>query len=164
MFQPNEEIRGLIDALYDRCESLDRGDILTHETIREVLGCEPHTGHWQYCVDVTRRRLQDQRGIATLPETTVGYKLLTTQETLEVLPRHRTLKARRQHRRARRSLEALPEKGLSTNQRRARMLLIEMARRAEAAARAELKEQAEGIRATPVPPRRPRPEPVSLPT
>jgi hypothetical protein len=160
MFETNESVRSMIDRLWDVCGSLDRGDILSHEVIRDILGCEPHTPPWPHCMKVVRRRLQKERGIATLPDRTYGYKFLTQQETLTRLPQYRTKKAGRQFRWTRQSLESLPESGLSPRQRQARMMLIESVRRAEVTTRSDLRDQVQLTRATPVPPRRPRPAPA----
>ena len=86
MFEPNAEYRAMIDKLYDICEGLERGDVLTHDAIRGVLGVEPHEGRWQHCVDRVRKKLLDERGVDSWPDPTVGYRLMTAEEQLLEAP------------------------------------------------------------------------------
>jgi hypothetical protein len=130
MFDAVNEIIKFIDTLYGIAEGLDRGQILTHEQIREVLGVAPHEGRWDYIMSGVRRRIERERGIATWPVVNVGYELLTNEKQLE-LPRWRFKRGIRQIRRGRKSLEALPEDGLTVNQRRVRHLMIEYITEAE---------------------------------
>jgi hypothetical protein len=157
MFETSEEIRRLTDEVYALTEDLTRGDTLTHEAIKNVLYVEPHEGAWDHVVNRARRRLQDARGIATWPDVTVGYRLLTTSEQLVDLPRWRDLKASRQHRRALRSLVALPERGLSRGQRRTRAMLIQAEREHLRHLGRELRERAILAAPSRVTPRRPDP-------
>ena len=153
MFESNRQITEAIEALYEVTASLNRGDVLEHGQIREVLGLEPHEGRWDHIVNRVRRRLENERGIATWPKNTVGYELLTKERQLE-LPSWRTLKGMRQIRRGRKSLIALPEKGLSLHQRRARQFRIDAMKDTERAMRRSLKAQQEQLQPSPTLPRR----------
>lgn len=155
MFETKGQNGALIERLYEACEGLGRGDVLTHEVIREILGCEPHEGHWGHCVTKVRRRLLEERGIDCWPDPTVGYRLMTAEEQLVDAPRRRQLRGFRQLRRNVRSLTALPDRNLTAHQRRMKLLLVEAARQGAATIRREMREQAQVVRATPVNPRRP---------
>jgi hypothetical protein len=141
MFAEVEEIGAAVEALFEIASNLNRGEILTHEQIQSVLGVGPHEGRWDHIVGRVRRRLEKERGIATWPETTVGYKLATVQEQLVDIPKRRQQRGMRQLRRGRKSVLALPEKSLTMNQRRIRATTIDSVREAERHLRREMKVQ-----------------------
>lgn len=154
MFELREDIQRQIDAVYEITEGLQRGDVLTHADIGSVLGLSPHEGSWGHIVGRVRRRLERERGIATWPETTVGYKLLTTDEQLKVLA-WRARKANRQYRRAYRSVESLPEKDLTFHQRKARVLQLALIKEQQQRARLDLRTHKLLMTPRPAMPRRP---------
>lgn len=156
MFDAKEEIGEAVEAVYALTADLARGDVLTHAAVRAVLGVDPHTGPWGHVMRKVRRRLERDRGVATWPETTVGYKLLTAAEQLE-LPARRARRGLRQVRRGRASVDALPEKSLTLHQRRVRAFLSERGKEAERALRREIRAAGEALRPTPTLPRRPAP-------
>jgi hypothetical protein len=123
MFERNEVLTPLVERLCAVFQSRRRGDIVEHSVIRDILQCEPHTGHWQQCMNRVRRWVEDELSITVWPEVGVGYRLLTQAEQLQV-PVIRTRRALRQVARGERSLEALPEKGLTAHQRRVRALRL----------------------------------------
>lgn len=127
-FSPNEAISRYVDALVRACRGLDRNDILPHATVREILGVEPHCDHWQTCMRKLKRRLEDERGISLWPERGIGYKLLTKDEQVTMLPLARARRARRQLHLARRSVESLPDRGLSIHQMRLKQGQLESLR------------------------------------
>lgn len=152
MIDAKDEISKATDAIYELMNSLDRGDVVTHEAIEGILGVRPHQGQWDHVVGKARRRLERERGIATWPEQGVGYKLLTRAEQLE-LPGWRLKRGIRQVRRGRHSLEALPEKGLTDHQRRFRQLTIERLSETERKSHQELRAQATLLKPSHVHPR-----------
>lgn len=125
MFDRIDEIAAKVDEVSALFNEHDRGDVVTHEAIGAILGLGPHEGRWDHVVNRVRGRVQRERGIATWPEPTVGYRLLTVKEQVEDLPRWRLKRAARQARRAKRSIEALPDAGLSMHQRRVKEAQIE---------------------------------------
>jgi hypothetical protein len=153
MFEQVEEIRLGVDAVFELAAPLDRGDTLTHESIREVLGLEPHEGRWDRIVHRALGRLLRERGIACLAEITVGYRLLTQGEQLNESER-RMRRANRQLRRGRASVTLLPVKGLTVHQRRIRTSRIDLLKASEHQLNQSLRDHAEHLRATPVMPRR----------
>jgi hypothetical protein len=125
MFEATPEIDKQVADLYKAAKPLQRGDILPHDTIEAVLKVKPHEGRWDHVVNRVRRRIEARRGVATWPVPTVGYKLLTVKEQMEFLPKKRLLKASRQERRARRSVEALDDKHLTPHQRRLKLAQLD---------------------------------------
>jgi hypothetical protein len=154
MFDSKQEISEAVDALYAVTMGLNRGDILTHEQVQEVLGLSPHEGPWDHIVYRTLKRLENERGIAYWSSKNIGYKLLTKAEQFKVSS-WRLKKGMRQIRRGRKSTAALPEKELTLNERRAKHFLVDGLREMEQSARRKLRDQEEVRRPTPVLPRRP---------
>jgi hypothetical protein len=155
MFERKDEIQQAIDAVYEVLVKLKRGDILTHVQIGEVLGVRPHEYPWDHVVYGAFDRLLTEKGIAYWHVRTVGYELLTPQRTLEIIPQKRTMKAYRQFRKIRRSVEALPEKGLSLHQRRFRHFAIDQANAGMSAARRAKRDLMRQLRPTSTLPRPP---------
>jgi hypothetical protein len=141
VFEPIDAITRQVEAVYELFGQCIRGDVVPHYQIRAILGVEPHEGRWDHVVNRVRARVQDERGIATWPETTVGYRLLTANEQVEDLPRWRLKKAARQACKARRSVEALPDANLSDHQRRVKRAQIEALRKATSEVRKQMRIQ-----------------------
>jgi hypothetical protein len=150
-FVETDRIAASVEAVYALTLGLNRGQILTHEDIAGVLNLAPHEGSWDHVVNKVRRRLERERGISTWPDPTVGYKLCTTAEQL-LIPVLRARRAIRQVRRGRRSVEALPEKSLTVNQRRARAFLAERSRESEWSLRRDARQLEKQARKLPKPP------------
>lgn len=154
MFDEKPEITEAVDHVYSFMATLRRGDILTHEQVAGLIGGRPHEGSWDHIVGRARKRLEAENGIATWYVYGVGYRLLTRAEQLE-LPQWRLRKGIRQIRKARKSLTALPEAGLTVNQRRVRAAMLERLAETELANRRELAGQTRLTRPNFVLPRRP---------
>ncbi len=154
MFEKDPRIALMVEELHAVCAPLNRGDILTHGMIRPILGCEPHEDHWQHCVRLVLRRLEEERGIAYWPERTVGYRLLTEQEQLGFLVWKRLRKGNRQTRKLRRSVAALSANSLTLHQKQIQLFTLDMLKRKEAEAREELRDHQVAIRPTPLLPQR----------
>lgn len=154
MFERDEQIQRLIGEVYALTVDLKRGEILTHEAIKAVLRVAPHEGSWDHVVNTVRRRLERERGIATWHEVLVGYKLLTDVEQIQV-GSWRTRKALRQIRRGMRSVDALPEAGLTLNKRKAKAVAYHSLRDQAREIRRSIKQQDALFALRPVTPRRP---------
>lgn len=158
-FEESPEVAEAVEAVYALTANLKRGDILIHERITAVLGLQPHEGFWDHVVHKAMRRLERERGIAywdanSLGYGPVGYKLLTTAEQIEVGGR-RMAKACRQMRKGRKSVEALPDAGLSLHQRRAKMFNLDRLKSGERAIKSESRRMKQQVRPTGSVPRRP---------
>lgn len=160
MFPVSEEISRMIDDLVAAAAHLQRGDTLTHEMIREVLGIEPYEFRWHYAVDKARKRIEDERGIATWSTPGVGYLFLSEEDQLNVVPRRRAQQARRRVRKGLASVEALPAAGLSAHNQQVRAKRIAQMQRASRTMAAEVREIA-ALSAKPAPPARVRPRPLA---
>lgn len=120
MFEANDEVTAMVGLLYDACDGLKRGDVLTRETIGSIVGVYPNTFHWGYVVRQVRRRMERDRHISMMPVIEVGFSLCTIPEQI-ALGEYRQKRAGRQIRRGERSLKALESvKGLTMHQRRLR--------------------------------------------
>lgn len=148
MFETNARIAQMVESLYGACVSLNRGDILTRETIAEIVQVEPNTAHWQYVVNRVRRRVERDRHISMMPVNEVGFQLLSIQEQIE-LAQYRERRANRQLRRGERSLKALEGvKGMTVHQRRLRSVNLDGLRSARLKISEELRISAATGRAT----------------
>lgn len=129
MFETDAEIDALVDAVYAKAADLGRGDVLAHDVVREIVGCEPHTDRWPNVMRRVKNRIREERGIAILPEIGVGYRLLTHNETTGRLAAHRNKKARSQFRKLRREISALPDQELNDHQRRRKHFILDSIRK-----------------------------------
>lgn len=117
MIEQNPVYDQMVDDVYEIAKSKRRGDLLSHDEIREVFGVEPNVGHWQHLMNRVRRRLENRRHISTISIREAGYKLCTIEEQISLGP-WRLKRAARQVRRGERSLKALASvASLSPNQR-----------------------------------------------
>lgn len=157
-FERDPQIDAWVDEIYQLAGGLGRGDTLTRAAIKAVLGCEPNTGPWGHVMRRVRARLERERGITCWPVREVGFRLLPVAEHAEV-PQRRLRRARRQVRRGRVSLQALPDAALSVHMRRVKAETVGRLRETEAdLLREERGERAE-LRPTPPSfPRRPPPD------
>lgn len=119
MYEASEALAEMVERLIEAVKPLERGDLLGHDTIGEILGVAPHTLHWQACVNKLKRHMEAERGISLWIEHTVGYKLCTIPEQLE-LGHIYLVRARRRIRRGIKAIAALPQKGLNLHQQKQR--------------------------------------------
>jgi hypothetical protein len=152
MIEESEKIKEMVGLLIEAARPLKRGDILGHERIVGILGVEPHTLHWQGCVIKLKRHMERERGITLWPEHTVGYKLCTIQDQIEV-GHERQIRARRQIKKGLRSIKALPSKGLTLHQQRLRAMYDEGLRKSHRELSSQIATRVALTTATPVLPR-----------
>jgi hypothetical protein len=155
MFESRAEIAAAVDAVYAILDTLQRGDVLRHDQVREAIGLRPHEGSWDHIVYRAFDLLRENKGIAFWHVRTVGYELLTPARTLEVIPLKRVKKAYRQLRRVERDVEALPERELTLQQRRLRLFELDRVKERKVELRREHRALALLIRPTATLPRRP---------
>lgn len=156
MIKPKREITDAVDAVYAATRDLRRGQTLLHETIERLLGVARHAGMYDHVVKRVRRRLQDERAIATWPEPTVGYRLCTVAEQL-ALPLHRARRASRQIRRGIRSVAVLDQADLTLHQRVLQARTLEAATQTALHVSASIREHDSMLSARAEVPRRPLP-------
>lgn len=156
MISPKREITEAVDAVYAATRDLRRGQVLTHETIERILGVARHVGMYDHVVRRVRRRLQDERSIATWPEPTVGYRLCTIAEQL-ALPLRRTRRASRQIARGIRSVAVLDSVDLTMHQRVLQARTLEAAVTSASHVRASIRQHDTLLSARQPAPRRPIP-------
>lgn len=141
MFPSKKEIREAVNRLFRICEPMNRGDTLTHEQVQGVLKVPPHEGSWEWVIRKLRRKMEDERGISLVADITVGYRLATTAEQLQLGPA-RTRQAYRRLRAGYRSVDCLPEDELTLHQRRVKVAMTQKLVALEASIRHEARLQA----------------------
>jgi hypothetical protein len=161
-FEADPEIAGQIEAVYALTSDLGRGQILLHSEIEAVLNTPPHTGRWGHVVRKVRKRLEEERGIATWPDRLVGYRLCSVEEQLHDLPRRRLRRALRQSKRGRLSADAIPGKSLSAAQKRSRIFVVDQTREMERALRKSIRVQTALLTPRTAAPRAPRMAPCRV--
>jgi len=142
MFESKKALTDYVNALFSICSTLDRGEYLEHSRISDVLGVKPHQGHWQWCIVRLKRRMEAEREISLWPENRLGYRLLTKDEQLTMLPKARMKRARKQIRQARDSVAAISIESLSEHQMRIRVAQLELLNNTKERLEAEARLQA----------------------
>lgn len=124
MFETNESYAGMVEAVYSLVTSRRRGQDITHDEIRRIVGCEPQAAHWNTIMDRVRDKSEKERGTTITSIRDVGYHLCTVEEQFGEQPR-RLRKATRQLRKGERSLKVLARvSGLTTTQRHRQSLAV----------------------------------------
>ena len=126
-FEINPERQEIICRLYDECESLDRGQLMSHEMIEQVTGIMrqdkgmltkkmlPNSEYYGIVREVCKL-IERRRNISTWMEMSEGWYLLTKAQQFN-LPKRRAEKALRQTTKAERSILALMNDKLTFSQR-----------------------------------------------
>ncbi len=135
--EASEVVSQAVDAVYALTMDLDRGQMLTHAAIREVIGLEPHVGMWDHVVRKALKRLLKERGIACWPNIRDGYELCTVQRQLE-LPVEWTRRGLRRVKAGRVATEQLPDAALTLHQRRLKAFRADQSRASERELRRKL--------------------------
>lgn len=154
MFERNELLAERVEMVIRITEDLNRGQVLTHGEITQVLGVLPHEGDYDTVVTKVRAWLLEERRIATRADRTVGYKLLTEEEQIGCRF-DREKKVGRQKRMGLREVQSLPVEGLSLHQRRRRAFEVNRGKDEVQKHLAQMKADRAAFKPTPVLPRRP---------
>ena len=127
MFEANEANNARVEKALELFRQYGRGEVVPHVEMAALI--EIDTGQTAYysIVKRARARLLDEDGICILPEKSIGWRLLSEQQTLVDHSIYRTKRARRQINHDYRANIALPSEALSPNQRRLREAKIEHA-------------------------------------
>jgi hypothetical protein len=156
VFEPTERITAMVDRLYALCEPLDRGDVLTHAAFVDVVECERHTEHYQWCLKLLKRRMRQERGIGLANERDVGYRLMTKGEQIDA-PKRQFKRAIRRVRDGMKDVACLQgDENLSLHQRIMLNHRIDQCQRLEKDIRRQMQDQEWMHRPTQVNPIRPR--------
>lgn len=155
MYEEREDIARIVGALWEAFATLRRGDVMPNAEIEAIVGVPPNVHPWQHCMDRVRRRLLDERQIATLWVPGVGCKLLRPDEQLDMSVRRRR-KASRQIARGIREVRALPESMLTLAQQFQRVARLDALRREHRELKAQQKVDAVLARPSETLPRAPR--------
>lgn len=117
VFSENKQINRLVHRVMDHVGTLNRGDVLAHETIEKLTQCVRYSLWWGTIIRKFRNRLRQARGIACRPVVNVGYKLLTEDEQLSRCPQDRQKRAIRQLSRGIQEITAMNSDDLTFHQR-----------------------------------------------
>lgn len=154
MFERNELLAERVEMVIRITEDLNRGQVLTHGEISQILGVLPHEGDYDTVVGKVRSWLLEERCIATRADRTVGYKLLTEEEQIGCrLDREK--KVGRQKRMGLREVQSLPMVGLSLHQRQRRAFEVTRGKEEVRRHQEQMKADRAAFKPTPVLPRRP---------
>lgn len=128
MFDPKEETESKTLAALAVLREYKRGDCVPHDELAAATGLRPTCGGEYYDIVMkARRRLRDEDGIWSRPETSEGFHLLTERETLTEEPRRRAKRARKQIAYTIKAAVALPKESLSFNLRRLQEAVVNSA-------------------------------------
>lgn len=120
MFESKEDVKRQVDAIYDHALGLDRGDILTWESIREATGLTLSNDETRlrYIVGKFRTRMRQDREIVIWSSRAVGLRFLTHEEAAVFVPEKRRRRMYREAGRAMREMRCADLSRLSVHQRR----------------------------------------------
>lgn len=155
MFERSAECEAAITAIIEAAETLKRGDVLTHRMITLATGIRPYEGRWSHVVRSSLARIERDRGIACVAVINVGYRLLTRREQITEEPQRRTIRAIRQLRRGRRSVERVPIRGLPIHLQRIQSSNLALITQSQHDVARRLREHQSIERSTPTIERRP---------
>ena len=128
-----------------------RGAVVPWDAVETAAGFTRGHPHWSQFSKRFKRDFLKATGIAVWPVAGVGWKLLTITEQTDWLPRQRLRRARRQARRGRTEVAALPVIGLTARQAQRRAIQLDLMAHAERQALRSLR----AVSATPTPISRP---------
>lgn len=150
-FRANEELRAHTGSVLRRMSAMSRGDMLPHSAVEAMTGLHRNDPRYRYVMrKVERKMLLHGRRIQIWCFRDEGYKLLTVDEQLNMVPRKRDERAMRQVLGKQRALEGLlMEQGLSDHDRHVALARIEHARRQRSLIRAKSKAAKAILRPTP---------------
>lgn len=91
-----DKYREIVDAVFSRFADWQRGTTIPWQEIELAMGRGRYDEGGRCIINRFRRRLRDEREIATWAKTSVGIRLLTHEETAREIPLLRQRKAYRQ--------------------------------------------------------------------
>lgn len=119
MFETNPEVQAAIERLWQQYENVERGTVLTWEELEGIMGRSRNDVSGWHIIRQFRKRLLDQKNIATWKSDTVGIRCLTHKQTLHEMPIIRQRKARRQVNRCLKELATIDRGRLTVRERQA---------------------------------------------
>lgn len=124
MFECDPKIDVMVRSLNNAVARMSRGEMLTHEAIRELTGHSPYEGSLPQALRRFRRDLLEERGLLLRAEPGIGFRLATTREQVKDEPERRCKFARRQIRRGIKAVASLKAKKLTDFEMRMRSFNI----------------------------------------
>lgn len=124
--QAKPENHAKSDKLFGEASKFNKGDILPHELIESCIGCKRHEGSYGSIFTRFRKRMRRERGVTLHPINGVGFKLLTDEEVVRIMPKLRRKKMYRQSSKCMAELSVVDQTHLTMHQRTALANSIEL--------------------------------------
>lgn len=141
MFEENEVLTKQVEKLYDECKPLNRGDMISHETIEAATGVTRIDAQWNTIIEKWRRKMIQLRSVAIMSERKFGYKLCTIHEQINEFQFVQLRRAISSERKAIVALECLPLEDLTEHERIMQAVRMQHGRRNLAVLTNSMKEQ-----------------------
>jgi hypothetical protein len=120
MFESNELNNDRVEKALGLFRQYGRGEVVPHGEMAAAIGVDEGQTAYYQVVKRARARLLDEDGVCVTPEHSVGWRLLTEQQTIVDEPIRRSKRARRQIGHALRAAISLPTDSLTPLQVRLR--------------------------------------------
>jgi len=106
VFSQSERKREQLNKVMDHLITLERGQVILYTDIETLTGIKRDSRSWRSFVATLKRQTLSQLNIELWPEKNQGYKLLTIAEQINMSPKSRLSRARRQLNKASQGLAA----------------------------------------------------------
>lgn len=114
----NAHYTKLKEQLWKVFEEFDRGDLAHYGLIIDTIKIGRGEQGWATIVNSVRKRILNERGIATRPEPGVGLRFLTNTQQVVVCGQDRTKRIRTQARNGFNEIQRAESKNLSDHERK----------------------------------------------
>lgn len=121
----SDRITDAVEAIWKHLLTLDRGGLLTYETMEKLGGLEKDVAPWDSVVRKLEKRHEHDRGITLMNIATIGYHLCTVDEQIKVMVEKRIKRAQRQQKKAAGHLESAPAEEMTQHQQVVRATLLQ---------------------------------------
>ncbi len=125
MFKKHERTDEQIAAVISILSTYSRGDVVPHGELAQVTGLEPGAQRYYSIVRRARDLYRESSGVWSREVNSVGYRLLTTEQSLVEEQAHRRKRMRKQSNIGKQVAESLPDESLSDHQKRLRQHVLE---------------------------------------
>jgi len=125
MYKKNELTHEQVASVIAVLSTYNRGEVIPHGELCQVTGLEQGTARYYQIIRRARDLYRESTGVWTREVNSVGYRLLTHEQSLTEEQSHRRKKMRRQANIGKAVAEALPDESLSDHQKRLRAHVLE---------------------------------------
>ncbi len=125
MYAKHERTDDQVAAAMSILSTYSRGDVIPHGELAQVTGLEPGTQRYYQIVRRARDLYRASTGVWSREVNSVGYRLLTAEQSLTEEQACRRKRMRRQSNIGAAVAESLPDESLTDHQRRLRAHVLE---------------------------------------